>query len=195
VAVRSSPRSPRQAADPPSMEPRCERSIGHQAGADQQSTQEVTGGEAAIPGPSLPACAGRSSTILRRLDALQTHWDEVLAGLGRSGHAQIQALLRSCTPVAVDDRQVVIAARYGFHRTRLEGGEARLAVEGALAAMIGEPVELQVVLTGEMDDPAPPQAAGGQNDTSLPAGLPPELADDPLLRVAVQELGAVVRSV
>jgi hypothetical protein len=118
----------------------------------------------------------------------------VLAGLGRSGHVQIQALLRSCTPVAVDDQQVVVAARYGFHRTRLESGEARQIVEEALAAVIGEPVELQVVLADETDAPAPPQAAGGQDDASLPAGLLPEMADDPLLRVAVQELGAVVRT-
>jgi hypothetical protein len=43
--------------------------------------------------------------------------------------------------------------------------------------------------------PAPPQAASGQDDTSLSTGLPLGLADDPLLRVAVQELGAVVRAV
>ncbi len=119
----------------------------------------------------------------------------MLAGLGRTGHTQIQALLRSCTPVAVDDRQVVVAARYGFHRTRLEGDEARHAVEQALAAMIGEPVELQVVLADEADAPIPSQAAGGQDHTSLPSGLPLDLADDPLVRVAVQELGAVVKTV
>jgi len=61
--------------------------------------------------------------------------------------------------------------------------------------MIGEPVELQVVLADETDGLAPSRAAGGQDHTSLPSGLPPELADDPLLRVAVQELGAVVRTV
>jgi hypothetical protein len=64
----------------------------------------------------------------------------------------------------------------------------------ATLAVIGEPVELQVVLADETDGPAPPQAAGGQDDAGLPAGLPPELADDPLLRGAVQELGAVVRT-
>jgi hypothetical protein len=95
--------------------------------------------------------------------------------------------------VAVDDRRVVVAARYGFHRARLEDDEARWAVEGTLAALIGEPVELQVVLADEADAPAPPQVAGGQDDTSMLSGLSPELADDPLLRVAVQELGAVVR--
>ena len=187
-AARSSPRSPRRAAGPPAAEHQSERSTGNQARVDQQPAQEDTGSEAAVPEPS------PSLTIPRRLDALQAHWDEVLAGLGRSGHAQIQALLRSCTPVAVDDRRVVVAARYGFHCTRLESAEARQTVEQALAAVIGEPVELQVVLADETDGSAPPQAAGGQNDAGLSAELPLQLADDPLLRVAVQELGAVVRT-
>ena len=189
ATARPSPRSPRQAAGPPAAEPQSEPSTGDQARVDQQPAQADAGSEAAVPESS------PSPTIPRRLDALQAHWDEVLAGLGRSGHVQIQALLRSCTPVAVDDRQVVVAARYGFHRARLESGEARRVVEEALAAVIGEPVELQVVLAGEVDELAPPQAAGGQDHTSLPSSLPPELADDPLLRVAVQELGAVVKSV
>jgi DNA polymerase-3 subunit gamma/tau len=189
AVVRAASRGPRQATTAPTPTPRSERQTGRPVGAGRLPAQEDTGSAAAVPEPS------PSPTIPRQLDALQAHWDEVLSGLGRSGHVQIQALLRSCAPVAVDDRRVVVAARYSFHRTRLESGEARQTVEQALAAVIGEPVELQVVLTGEMDDPAPPQAAGGQNDTSLPAGLPPELADDPLLRVAVQELGAVVRSV
>ena len=64
----------------------------------------------------------------------------------------------------------------------------------ATPAVIGEPVELQAVLADETDAPAPPQAAGEQEGAGLPAGLPPEMADDPLLRVAVQELGAVVRT-
>jgi hypothetical protein len=195
TSARPSPRSPRQVASPPATEHQSERSTGNQAWVDQQPAQKDTGSEVAVPEPSLPACAGRTPAIPRQLDALRAHWDEVLAELGRSGHTQIQALLRSCTPMAVDDRRVVVAARYGFHRTRLEGGEARQTVEEALAAVIGEPVELHVVLADETDGSAPPQTAGEQGDTSLPAGLPLELADDPLLRVAVQELGAVVRTV
>jgi DNA polymerase-3 subunit gamma/tau len=187
TAVRSSPRGPHQAADPSSTEPQGEHSIGPEAQVDQQPIQEGTDSETPMPEPPPPPA------IPRQLDALQAHWEDVLAGLGRTGHAQIQALLRSCTPAAVDDRQVVVAARYGFHRTRLEDDEARQAIEDALARLLGEPVELQVVLTDEADGLVPSQAAGGRDDTHLPSGLPPELADDPLVRVAVQELGAVAR--
>jgi DNA polymerase-3 subunit gamma/tau len=188
TAVKSSPRSPRQVTDPPSMESRREGSTGRQGGADQRSSQEDTGSETVGPEPS------PSPVIPRQLDALQAHWDKVLAGLSQTGHGQIQALLRSCSPVAVDDRLVVIAARYDFHRTRLAGGEARRAIEKALARLLGEPVELEVVLADEADVPAPSQATRGQDDASLSLGLPSELADDPLVRVAVQELGAVVRA-
>jgi hypothetical protein len=169
------------------MEPRRERSTGRLTEADQQPAQEDTGSEAAIPEPPL------SPAIPRQLDALQAHWDEVLAGLGRSGHGQIQALLYSCRPVAVDDRQVVVATRYGFHRTRLEGDEARRAVEGALARLLGEPVTLQVVLMEEESDEPASGGGDGQDSADLPTGLPPKPADDPLVRVAVEELGAVVR--
>jgi DNA polymerase-3 subunit gamma/tau len=187
TAPRSSPHGTRQSTDPSSTEPQGEHSTGREAKVDQQIIQEGTDSGTAIPEPSPPPA------IPRQLDALQAHWEEVLARLGRTGHAQIQALLRSCTPVAVDDRKVVVAARYGFHRARLEEDEARQAVEQALARLLGEPVELQVVLADEADGLAPSQTAGGQDDTNLPSGLPPELADDPLVRVAVQELGAVVR--
>ena len=89
---------------------------------------------------------------------------------------------------------MVIAACHGFHRIRLEGDEARWAVEEALAALIGEPVELQVVLADSGGAPASAQVGKRQEDAALPAGLPPEMADDPLVRVAVHELGAVVRT-
>jgi hypothetical protein len=121
------------------------------------------------------------------LDALQAHWDEVLALVRALGDPSIPALLRSCRPVAVDEQQVVVAARYGFHRSRLETDGARRAVEQALAQLLGEPVALRVVLAEK--------EAGEPAQAHLPAGLPPELADDPLVRVAVQELGAVARAV
>jgi len=50
-----------------------------------------------------------------------------------------------------------------------------------------------VVLADEADGLALSQAAGGQDDTSRPLDLPSELADDLLVQVAVQELGAVAR--
>jgi hypothetical protein len=135
-----------------------------------------------------PAPAVR--TVPRELDALREHWDDVMAQVRETGGSSVQALLRSCKPVAVDDRQVVIAARFGFHRSRLEDAGTRRAVEEALAALIGEPVALKVVLM----DKEPRKAKERRTGTGISAGLPPELADDPLVRVAVQELGAVART-
>ncbi len=149
-----------------------------------------------------------SPTLPRRLDALQEHWIDVLTQVRRMGYGQVQALLRSCKPVAVDERQVILETRYGFHRDRLESGDVRQTVEQALAKMIGEPVALQVVLA-EKEPVLPPRvpprvlvaglvavSSKGQERQAASgslAGLPPQLADDPLVRVAVQELGAVAR--
>jgi len=133
-----------------------------------------------------------SPTLPRRLDVLQDHWADVLTQVRRMGHGQVQALLRSCKPVAVDERQVILATRYGFHRDRLESSDVRQAVEQALAKMIGEPVALQVVLA-EKEPVLSSKGQERQSATGSLAGLPPQLADDPLVRVAVQELGAVAR--
>jgi hypothetical protein len=131
-----------------------------------------------------------SATIARELGALRDHWEEVLDKVRWTGDASIQALLRSCRPVAVDDQQVVIAARFGFHRTRLESDGARGAVEDALAALLGAPVTLSVVLADEEAGEAGPEEA---LPVGVPAGVPEELAGDPVVREAVLELGAVAR--
>ena len=166
----SSPSKPAMASRPQSPPP-------HEGTSDGVTATEVE-----------PALAVR--TVPRELDALQAHWDDVLTQVRGTGGASIQALLRSCKPVAVDDRQVVIAARFGFHRSRLEDAGIRRAVEEALAALIGEPVALKVVLM----DKEPRKAKERPTGAGTPAGLLPELADDPLVRVAVQELGAVART-
>ena len=76
----------------------------------------------------------------------------------------------------------------------LASDEERCAVEKTLAWLLGESVELQVVLADEADVRAPSQTTGGLDDTSPPRSLPTELADDPLVRVAVQEMGAAARA-
>ena len=58
---------------------------------------------------------------------------------------------------------------------------------------IVEKIERQLSLADEVERLTPSQAAGRQDDASPSLGLPSELADDALVRVAVQELGAVVR--
>jgi DNA polymerase-3 subunit gamma/tau len=133
----------------------------------------------------------------RQLDALQEHWDDVLAQVRQRGGMKLQALLRSCSPVAVDDRQVVVATGYAFHRKRLEDEDTRQVVEQALASLIGEPVEMQVVLAErEKTEPSSNNGSvktGQEGWISSPAGLPPALAQDPLVRSAMEDLGAVVR--
>jgi DNA polymerase III subunit gamma/tau len=133
----------------------------------------------------------------RQLDALQEHWDDVLAQVRRRGGMKLQALLRSCSPVAVGDRQVVLATGYAFHRKRLEDDDTRQVVEQALASLIGEPVEMQVVLAER--EKTEPSSNNGSVKTeqegwiNSPADLPPALAQDPLVRSAMEDLGAVVR--
>ena len=160
------------------------------AGGQQshRETGEHASGAEVGPVPAAPAVA-------RELDALRERWDDLLAQARLTGNASIQALLRSCRPVAVDERHVVIETRYKFHQSRLQSDDTRRAVEQALASLIGEPVALQVVLADKRPEESSRASTNLPSRTAghLPAGLPVELADDPLVRVAVEELGAVAR--
>jgi hypothetical protein len=118
--------------------------------------------------------AGR---VPRTVEAVAAQWGDLLKRVRQQGKGSLQAVLRSCSPVAVEEERVTILAPYEFHRTALEQEEALRCVERALTRLMGADVTVRVI--GELE-PA-----------ELPAGLPAELADDGLARFAVEKLGAV----
>jgi hypothetical protein len=115
--------------------------------------------------------------VATTVEAVAAQWDRVLRSVRRDGKTSLQAVLRSCTPVAVSKEGVTILAPYEFHRKALEQEEALRCVEGALRRLMGADVTVRVI--------------GDEGEAKLPAGLPAELADDGLARFAVEKLGAV----
>jgi DNA polymerase-3 subunit gamma/tau len=135
--------------------------------------------------------------IPRQIEALREHWDDVLREVRRAGDASLEALLRSCNPVAVTAQEVVVAAQYEFHRSRLESDDARRVVEQALETLLGGQVVLQIALAQEApsgsDGDGEADGMGEADDDVLALKLPLELAEDLVVRTAVQEMGATAR--
>lgn len=179
--------APRQ----PTTKERPAETAGEDAKASQQPAEEEQEDDAGTATADAPTAEVELS-IPRNLGALQEHWSEVLSTVRRIGNKKVEALLRSCEPVAVDDEQVTIAAAYEFHRKRLARDKTRRSIERALVSLIGAPVAVQVTLTKEKEKESQPQATGW---ISSVGDLPPALAGDPLVRMAMEELGAVVREV
>jgi hypothetical protein len=133
-----------------------------------------------------------SEPVARTVEALEASWDQVEDGARGHGGAAIEALLRSCRPVAVDEETVTIGARFAFHADKLTEPEAKLAVEQALADLLGGAVAVEVtVAESAAEDPVQTteeQAKPVEAEVEVPA----EFAGDPVVTAALVEMGARV---
>jgi DNA polymerase-3 subunit gamma/tau len=131
----------------------------------------------AAPGPALPE-------PLRALAGLSENWgDYVLAPLRRVDR-QAEALLKVCRPVALDDGQLTLAARYEFHMRKLSGAGVLAQVEEVISAALGAPHHVVVCLEDEW------QVRAQLSDLHLPPDVIQAIAADPVVRQAIA-LGGV----
>ena len=83
---------------------------------------------------------------------IQTRWGEFLNTL-RPRNLSLEALMRSCRPVAVEDgNTVIIGFDYDFHRGKVMEPRNRRDVEEALSTTFGYPMEIRSILRGSGDD-------------------------------------------
>ena len=95
--------------------------------------------------------------------------------------------MRSCEPVAIEGDVVVLGFAHDFHRSRVENEQNRQDVEEALAELIGQRYRVRCVLAQGDSGPEVPRAS--TDDATKQQAV----IDDPLVRAAVEDLGAVVR--
>jgi DNA polymerase-3 subunit gamma/tau len=119
---------------------------------------------------------------------LRDRWSEFLNAL-RPRNLPLEALMRSCEPVAVEGDVVVLGFAHDFHRSRVENEQNKRDVEEALAEMVGQRYRVRCVLSQGSGVPEPPRASGEEES----AGTQQVVIDDPVVRAAVEDLGAVVR--
>ena len=122
------------------------------------------------------------------LDDVREHWTDFLDAL-RPKDLKLEALMRSCEPVRVEDDVVVLSFAHKFHRSKVEEDEKRHTVEDIFSDLLRRKVRVRcetnrpgvVRKEQELADSEDEQGSG-ENDISA----------DPLVRMAVDELGAEV---
>ena len=130
-----------------------------------------------VRGPALPE-------QLRTLAGLSKNWnDHVLAPLRRVDR-QAEGLLKACRPVALDDGQVILAARYEFHMRKLSHAEVLAQVEEVISRALGAPHRVVLCLEDEW------QVRAQLSGLHLPPDVIQEISADPMVHQAVA-LGGV----
>jgi DNA polymerase-3 subunit gamma/tau len=155
-------------------------------------------------------------------ETLQNRWPDFLNAL-RPRNLPLEALMRSCEPLAVEGDTVVLGFTHDFHRSRVEEDQNRQDIEDVLAELIGQRYRVRCALSEQhvagpsptsakaastpadspkIDEPVmrtPPPSVDSSmiDDPVVRAAAPPSsdstMIDDPVVRAAIDDLGAVVR--
>jgi DNA polymerase-3 subunit gamma/tau len=130
---------------------------------------------------------GSSSLMSLTPEALRDRWSEFLNAL-RPRNLSLEALMRSCRPVAVEGDVVVLGFDYDFHRGKVEEDRNRQDVEEVLSGLVGQRYRVRCVLA---------QGLRQERTVAAPQRAPSDspvvqsVSDDPVVRAAV-ELGAEI---
>lgn len=125
-------------------------------------------------------------------EMLQNRWPELLNAL-RPRNLSLEALMRSCEPVGIEGDVVVLGFSHDFHRSKVEEDRNKQIVEQALSDLIGQRYRVRCVLT-QQERAARTSQRPASDSASGKAASPTEriIAEDPVVRAAVEDLGAQV---
>ncbi len=140
-------------------------------GAAPEPTVAAPAGSAAEPGSEL--------TLAR----LTRQWPEILQRL-RGTSKVLEALMRSGRPCELVGGKVVFEMEAAFHQERVMEEKNRRILEQVLQDFLGVPCQVECIVAGRR----PPRGARG------PA-VDEAVREDPVVRYAVEDLGARVQSV
>jgi DNA polymerase-3 subunit gamma/tau len=117
-------------------------------------------------------------------------WPDFLNAL-RPQDLKLEALMRSCDPVGVEDDVIVLSFAHKFHQSKVEEDEKRRLVEDALSELFGRRLRVRCVVNRQVGG-RPVQEVDRTNPVPRPGVSEDSL--DPLVQMAVDELGAEVAS-
>ena len=155
---------------------------------------ETEASEQQAPAPAAKEAAGSYEVADAEREALNVddvrqHWAGVLDVL-RPKDLSLEALMRSCEPVGVEQDVVVLSFDHKFHRSKVEEDKKRRIVEDALSELLGRQLRVRCVVN-KQDNPRPAQKSD-QPGGDEPGSAQQDISADPLVRMAVDELGAEV---
>jgi DNA polymerase-3 subunit gamma/tau len=122
------------------------------------------------------------------------HWPDFLNAL-RPEDLKLEALMRSCEPVGVEGEVIVLRFAHEFHRSKVEEQAKRRLIEDALSNLFGRRLRVRCVVDWQGE--AGPLQADHRPDPAPRPGVSEGgtlAAFDPLVQMAVDELGAEVAS-
>lgn len=125
------------------------------------------------------------------LDVLRRNWSNVMDAL-RPRDLSLEALLRSCQPMAIEDDVIVLGFSHQFHRRKVEEDQKRRIVEDVLSELFGQRCRVRCVMRQSEADDSPGEPSEGDMQVSEAAGEKRYASTDPVVRTAVDELGARV---
>jgi len=107
---------------------------------------------------------------------LRGQWLKILTSI-RGVDKALEALLRDCEPVSVQENVVTLGFYYPLHREKAEEDKRRGILEEVLGKFLGRPVRVKCVVIPKKKSAPPPRTP----------------AEDPLVKIAVEKLGARVK--
>ncbi|MBI4757596.1 MAG: DNA polymerase III subunit gamma/tau [Chloroflexi bacterium] len=126
-----------------------------------------------LAGPGLPALT---------MEQVASTWGKLLEEI-RPGNRSIEALLKACEPVGVENGVVVLGFYWQFHKERIEDPKNKAIVERALSKLLGRPSRIHCVIA--------PKGSGMVVPTEV---KPAAVAEDAFLKAAA-EMGAIIEEV
>jgi DNA polymerase-3 subunit gamma/tau len=158
------------------------------------------------PAPSSPADPARAATTLSTpagelsLQQVEREWDQVLAAVRERNPATQAVLNTGCTPVEVNDNEIVVTFPFSFLREKLGDPQRRSEIQDALSEVLSRNCRLRLVLASEYSprpqrtSTAPPPAAQEpeeQISASEPSASAEGTVPEPISRWAEQHGGEV----
>ncbi len=124
-------------------------------------------------------------------ETLRGRWSEFLDAL-RPRNLSLEALVRSCEPMAVEGDVVVLGFTHKFHRSKVEEEQKKRIVENVLSELFGQQYRVRCVLSNQPQTASlPPQRSTQKTAGSEAVSYAEQLiAEDPVVRAAVEDLGA-----
>jgi len=139
-----------------------------------------------------------STGLKLTLTTVNSQWGRIL-GEAKLRNRSVEALLKSCQPLGVEGREVVLGFHYPFHKEKIEEPQNKALVESVVSQVVEGSCHIRCVLSPRGERPAQP--------VQKPVKKPPKdtveneetirnkyssIAGDPLIQEAVSKYGAQV---
>lgn len=134
------------------------------------------------------------------LEQVRLNWARILTEI-RPHNRSAEALLRSGRAEAVEGNVVVLGFPYAFHKERIEEPKCQVLVEQVFSRILGNPCRIKCILVSKSNSKTthqppkisqPEPAAENRKDRESKEDKYRAIAEDPVVRAAVDKYGAQV---